>query len=339
MDKMQSPEQSNAAEISVVYINDKKNCASTIGGKTLFEKDQNLQNAPKKTKLPMKASKRKKIFGSIKKRKKCKEQKVTMSESSSGETAGFVCCSFDNNIHPRRVPKRLQRKVLVPQPKHEHSYETFPSLGLKPLSPARYLSPRKDCIQMQSVGINYNTNLPNSQEYIACSMETRTEVSALTMNSPLTKLCNFAMQEARRREESQRTVVSSNIDGSYPNSDTDCISSVNPGIPVASSKISSSSADDFSLECTPQLENLSSLSSQSTDISGSSSSYSASTPAQHNESKPNGTQFASRAAKRIINGVQGMVAGCFAPIVNSPTTKTMNEKEWNAFCQMAKKKP
>jgi hypothetical protein len=115
---------------------------------------------------------------------------------------------------------------------------------------------------------------------------------------------------------------------------------VYPSILVASSKSSLSSPNEFSLECIPQVENVSSLSSQSTGISGSSSSCSASTPVRHNASgERKGTQFATRAAKRMINGVQGMVAGCFAPISSSPTAKVMNKNEWNAFCQMSKEKP
>lgn len=354
---MQSPGLSHATKKSALFVKDnhsqlRKN-VSTIRKSNLFEKDKNniikdnvlnLPNAPKKTKFPMKSSKRKRIFGLILKNK---EQKVVISESFDGETADFVC--VDNNTQNNtqitkrkltRAPKGLQSQAIVSKPSLEHSYEMFPPRALKPPSSAKNVSPRKDCTHIPSVGINYDINLPIPQRDIAQSAETMTEISALTMTSPLTKLGNFAI-EARRRRELQKTVVSSTIrNGSYAYGDVGCVGLVYPSILVASSKSSLSSPNEFSLECIPQVENVSSLSSQSTGISGSSSSCSASTPVRHNASgERKGTQFASRAAKRMINGVQGMVAGCFAPISSSPTAKVMNKNEWNAFCQMSKEKP
>jgi len=329
-----------------IYPQRKKD-VSAVGKRALFETNQNvddgtnLPKAPKKTKFRMKASKRKKIFGSIKKNKRPVEQKVVMSESFTGESAGFV--DYDLNAQETKtlekkkavyskIHKRFQRKEMVSKPPLDHTYAS--SRVLKLPSTERYLSAHRGGIQSHGIPLGC----------ISRPVETMTEISALTMNSPIRNYGLFAEYEAKRSEEINRMVQSASIQNSSYTRRSDCIGPEYPRIPATSSNSSAASVEEFSLECKPQLGTVSSLSSQSTDISGTSSSSgscSASTPApssvSHSTPKPNNTMFASRAAKRLMNGVQGLVEGCFAPISTSPTTNSMHQNEWNAFCQVAKK--
>lgn len=332
-----------------IYPQRKKD-VSAVGKRALFETNQNIDDgtnlpkAPKKTKFRMKASKRKKIFGSlgpIKKNKRLAEQKVVMSESFTGESSAFV----DYDAHAQetkklekkeavysKIQKRFKRKEMVSKPPLDHTYISSRVLNVAPTSTERYLSAHRGGIQSHGIPLGC----------ISRPVETTTEISALTMNSPIRNYGLFAEYEEKRSEEINKMVQSASIQNSSYTCRSDCIGPER--IPASSSNSLATSVEDFSLECKPQLGTVSSLSSQSTDISGSSFSSgacSASTPApgsvSHSTSKTNNTMFASRAAKRLMNGVQGLVEGCFAPISTSPTTKSMNQNEWNAFCQAAKK--
>ena len=263
-----------------IYPQRKKD-VSAVRKRALFETNQNvddginLPKAPKKTKFRMKASKRKKIFGSVKKNKRPVEHKVLISESFSGETAGFVNFDFHAQETKKlekkksvgsKIQKRFQRKDIVSKPPLDHSYAS--SRALKLPSTERYLSASRGGIQSHGVPLRC----------ISRPVETMTEISALTTNSPLRNRGIFAEYEAKRSEEIRRMSPSSSIqNGSYP-CRSDCIGPEYSRILASSSSSSSAASQEYSIQCKPQLGTVSSLLSQSTDIPGSSSSSGSCSP-------------------------------------------------------------
>lgn len=318
-----------------------------------------IPRAPQKPKSNMKTSKRKKIFGSIYKRKEHQiEKKLSLSDIASGEVAGFV--TVDNNHAVERKTKNKNETMINRSiRKMRKRKETQTNMSKRQ---------RLRTSSVKKTPIKNNSDALSSPSFkMKCSaartgitqQDTATEISALTMASPQALFGRMkAREEMRRREmllkpqglkKSQSDLytrpdmvicppksASNDYALTFQYSSSSCSSS------EASEASESENFEEFSLQCEQKLAVSSDLSSQSSDCSSSESSgslCSASTlPPECYETKQSQTfETVSSVAKstrdmaqHVASGIHGVLSSCFAPEIDSPLKKS--NKTRNYLC-------
>ena len=299
---------------------------SKVGKRALFDEIQNLDEpqpapkAPKKVKVEMKSSKRRKIFGSIRKKKPL--QKVILSESYSGESAAFVTRSFENEeaVHVKKE-KETKKSNATKTPTRSQSVLEYQETRMH--SNAAYnVASRNEIFQLD--------------RYTSSQTDEMTEVSVLTMTSPQQEAFVKAQRELQKKatsaEEHPEVQQSTSMFGSFFCASKDFFPLSTSESEFVNSIVPDHSTDEFSIECENRLHALSSLSDSSDGSPGTSqessqdcsSLGSASTPAPHSmassKAKSNSSRLAT-AKNRFLNGIQAMIADCVAPVSNSPCAK------------------
>ncbi len=283
-----------------------------IGGgrETLAVVDQNCKDvnkipkAPKKAKTVMKSSKRKKIFGSLYKRRKQATKMTSDSENDyydNKETKETRIKRTFSGITRTRKKKKMDSQSKGHDVDRNKNTEALPAVEIGMKNITCYDEMKSIAQKQKLLSQNDFTGLQNmyARNPYILKQDTPTEVSALTMSSPQTVLKKF---HARERQKifsvPQQEIIETKIQKTKSQSDSytqpGCIifnksssSAYTNNFNYSSESSSSSCSEDecggFTLKVEPIMVTTSSLTSHSTDCSGESSegSCSVSTSASH----------------------------------------------------------
>lgn len=308
-----------------------------------------IPRAPQKPKSNMKTSKRKKIFGSIYKRKEHQiEKNVSLSDIASGEVANHAVERKTKNKNETMINRSIQ--------KMRKRKETQTNMSKR--QRLRTSSVKKTPIKNNSAALSspsFKMKCSAARAGIT-QQDTATEISALTMTSPQALFGRMkAREELRRREMLLKPQgLKKSQSDLYTRPDMVICPPKSASNDYAltfqysSSSCSSSEAseseifEEFSLQCEQKIAVSSDLSSQSSDYSSSESSgssCSASTlPPECYETKQSQTfETVSSVAKstrdmaqHVASGIHGVLSSCFAPEIDSPLKKS--NKMRNYLC-------
>ena len=320
--------------------------------------------APKKTVVPMKDSRRRKIFGSSY-ANKCVDGPTdpVLLERMMYDKSNFI--ENTENIQKENRKTRMPKfgKVLKKQSNH-----------LNPIDN----NVEKVDMKNKKVQDNLNTicEYPMTKGCIIKPLDTQTEVSALSMTSPQTAMSKRMLEKIHRKNnaenqfhrdkyfiQSKKSIVpkdeSQFSDSRVNNTKTTQI----PKLPLSQYELemypdpdlsldlsddtdisSKPSSGAFSLELERKNGYISSLSSKSTYVSESPSRGSRSS--SNNETQKYSERFElesnhstrnknvpKSAVARVMSGMKGMVSVCFTPnIPDSPSYKVAHD-DWNILCR------
>jgi len=290
-----------------------------------------LQRAPKKPQHKMKKSRRKRIFGSIYKKKKKEMQASFLDQKENNDPTKVE--------QKKRTFSKISNERKSAKMRDELSANFIPNPQVQ-----GHENPAKRSL------LGANATVMNMFED---KKETATEVSLLTMSSP-----QAVFRKTHRRdvlkdkvEEINRTTSQSDFYASRGNiffNKSSSNANARDHISSSSNSSSSDSDEDFSgfmLELEPIVVVASNLSANSSDCSSSEESSegscSVSTSASHlyehiREQIKEGSNLDDDSKyKRVMNDVKGVMASysdgmklvlssCFAPTLNSPHTKQKN---------------